>query len=320
LLDVAAAARDALGEARREIDPDTWQEALGGEVEQLAASGCTEEATALLLERLRSRPVASRQRGFVSLVGAGPGDPDLLTVRGLRRLQAAEAVVYDRLASPELLELVPQTAERYDVGKQPHGRGATQSDINALLISLARAGRKVVRLKGGDPFVFGRGGEEMLALREAGVPYDIVPGISSAIAAPGVAEIPVTHRGLAASVTIATGHAADDAFPDVPEAGTLVFLMAVERLQPLVEHLLRSGRAPHEPAALIERATSPRERVIRAPLACIVERARAEAVEAPAVLVVGPTVALGRVREGSGTQPSHRVGVDQRSGAARELA
>jgi uroporphyrin-III C-methyltransferase/precorrin-2 dehydrogenase/sirohydrochlorin ferrochelatase len=308
LLDVAAAARDALGDARREVDPETWQEALGGDVEHLAASGHQEQATALLLERLREATVGPRRAGFVSLVGAGPGDPELLTVRGLRRLQAADAVVYDRLASPELLDLVPTSAERYDVGKQAHARGPTQAEINALLVSLGRAGRRVVRLKGGDPFVFGRGGEEMLALREAGVPYEIVPGVSAAIAAPAAAEIPVTHRGLAASITIATGHAAADGGfiePVVAQDGTLVFVMAVERLQPLVEHLLRSGRAPHEPAALVERATTPRQRVIRAPLKNIVERARAEAVEAPAVLVVGATVALGRGDDGDDAAIGH---------------
>jgi uroporphyrin-III C-methyltransferase len=145
--------------------------------------------------------------GFVSLVGAGPGDPELITLRGLRRLQAADAIVHDRLVGAELLAFGRPGAERYDVGKVPGGYGYRQEEINTLLIQLARQGKQVVRLKGGDPFLFGRGGEEALALVAAGVSFEVVPGVSSALAGPAAAGIPVTHRGLAGSVTIATGHA-----------------------------------------------------------------------------------------------------------------
>jgi len=236
-------------------------------------------------------------RGFVSLVGAGPGDPELLTLRALRRLQAADAVVFDRLIAAELLDHCPPDARRYDVGKIPgqHGRGR-QEEINALLIQLGQEGLRVVRLKGGDPFVFGRGGEEALALAEADIPFEIVPGISSAFAAPAAAGIPVTHRGLAASVTVLTGHSAGGAEHDWATLarlrGTLVFLMAVENLERIVERLLTHGRPDHEPAALVRWGTTPEQQIVSAPLGEIVAAARAACLEPPAVLVIGPTVAI----------------------------
>lgn len=237
--------------------------------------------------------------GLVSLVGAGPGDPELITVRGLRRLQQADAVVYDRLVSPELLAHCHQAVEHYDVGKTPGGPRWQQEGINALLIERARAGRRVVRLKGGDPFVFGRGGEEALALATAGVPCEVVPGVSAALAAPAAAGIPVTHRGLAAAVTIATGHLraeaeADDqdwaAFARMP--GTLVLLMAVEHLAAIVRRLIRHGRPADEPAALVRWATTPQQVTLLAPLHELPRAAAAAELKPPATLVVGPTVGL----------------------------
>jgi uroporphyrin-III C-methyltransferase len=239
--------------------------------------------------------------GFVSLVGAGPGDPELITVRGLARLRAADAVVYDRLVAPELLDHCRAETRRYDVGKTPGqpGRGR-QEEINALLISLAHEGLQVVRLKGGDPLVFGRGGEEALALAEADVPFEIVPGITSAFAAPAAAGIPVTHRGLAASVTVIAGQGAsgeqDGAGHDwhalAHMRGTLVFLMAVENLERIVARLLAHGRPANEPASLVRWGTTERQEVIVAPLGEITERARNAGMMPPAVLVVGPGVEI----------------------------
>ncbi len=296
LLDVAASARERLGATRALIEPACWQRALEGEVERLVSQGSSSEAVDTLvrkLERSLFEPPASSQ-GLVSLVGAGPGDPDLLTLRAVQRLQVAEVVVHDRLVSERVLQCAAPTAEVIDVGKGPGGEGSRQSDINSLLVDLGRQGRRVVRLKGGDPFVFGRGGEEALALAEAGVPFELVPGISSAFAAPAAAGIPVTHRGLSSAVTVINGHDVDqhDWEALARSAGTLVFLMAVEPLDQIVSRLLTHGRAFDEAAALIQWATTPRQRVVTAPLRELVLTARTARIEAPAVLVVGPTVAL----------------------------
>jgi uroporphyrin-III C-methyltransferase len=237
--------------------------------------------------------------GIVSLVGAGPGDPELLTLKGLRRLREADAVVHDRLVGSEILDYCRPDAERYDVGKASGHHSRAQDEINALLIRLGRAGQRVVRLKGGDPFVFGRGGEEILALALAGITYEVIPGVSSALAAPAAAGIPVTHRGLASAVTIATGHARSGCTGDDHDwealarvRGTLVFLMAVENLEHIVDGLLSHGRSPDEPAAMVQSGTTPEQRVIRSTLRDIVENVRAAGIAPPAVLVVGDTVAL----------------------------
>ena len=271
-----------------------------------AARAIVRDAQAAVpIERSARGPDVALATGFVSLVGAGPGDPELLTLRALRRLQAADAVVHDRLVATDVLDNCRPDAERYDVGKAPGHHAWEQDEINALLIRLAREGRRVVRLKGGDPFVFGRGGEEALALADANVPFEIVPGVSSALAVPAVVGIPVTHRGLAPSVTIATGHArasrGDEHDWDAlaHTRGTLVFLMAVENLEHVVEQLLNHGRPASEPAALIESGTTPAERTVTASLGRIAEAARREKIAAPAVLVVGQVVGLAR------EHPSH---------------
>ena len=296
LLDVAALARERLGTTRSVIDADRWQEALGGDVQHLVEEGALAEATELLtrkLERSLFEPAVA-WGGRVSLVGAGPGDPDLLTLRAVQRLQCADVVVHDRLVSQRILEYAPAGAEIIDAGKKPGGGGVTQAEINALLVELGRQGRRVVRLKGGDPFVFGRGGEEALALADAGVPFEVVPGVSSALAAPAAAGIPVTHRGLSASVTVINGHDADQHDWDALArgGGTLVFLMAVEHLEDIAARLLAVGRPSSEPAALIEWATTARQRVVVGHLASIAEDALAANVQPPAVLVVGPTAEL----------------------------
>ena len=230
---------------------------------------------------------------MVYIVGAGPGDPELITVKGLACLRRADVVLYDRLAPAELLAEARPGAELIDVGKEPQRHRRSQDEINALLVDRARAGLTVVRLKGGDPFVFGRGGEECQALAAAGIPFEVVPGVSSAIAVPAYAGIPVTQRGISAAFTVLTGHTADDEVFDweaVPSAGTLVLLMGVRHLGTLTRLLIEHGRAQETPAAVIEHGATPQQRVVVGTLADIAERA--SALRAPATTVIGDVVAL----------------------------
>ncbi|MDX6554009.1 MAG: uroporphyrinogen methyltransferase / synthase [Miltoncostaeaceae bacterium] len=237
--------------------------------------------------------------GIVHLVGAGPGDPDLFTTGGRRLLAAADVVLYDRLGTAELLGGCRPDAELVDVGKAPGRVAMSQEDINAALVEHARRGRVVVRLKGGDPFVFGRGGEEAEALAAAAVPFTVVPGVTSAIAAPAYAGIPVTHRGVATSVTIVTGHE-DPAKPAeqtdwaalarVP--GTLVLMMGMGRLAGIAESLIAAGRPAGQPAAAVQWGTTARQRQVVATLGTIAEAAEAAGVGPPATVVVGPVAGL----------------------------
>ena len=237
--------------------------------------------------------------GKVYLVGAGPAEPDLITVKGLRCLRIADIVIYDSLVSPQLLEEVHPRAECVYVGKKPGHHCMKQEQINALLIHYAQQGQIVVRLKGGDPFVFGRGGEEALALTQAGIPFEIVPGVSSAIAVPAYAGIPVTHRHLASSVTIVTGHeeAAHTASNVNWEAlaklgGTLVILMGVATLPHITARLRAGGLHPDTPAAIIQEGTVPEQRVVTGTLATIADRAVSAGITSPAVVVMGAVVTL----------------------------
>ena len=245
---------------------------------------------------------AMHERGFygkVYLVGAGPADPDLITVKGLRCLRTADIVVYDSLVSPQLLEEVRPQAECIYVGKRPGRHCMKQEQINALLIHYAQQGYTVVRLKGGDPFVFGRGGEEALALAQVGIPFEVVPGVSSAIAVPAYAGIPVTHRHLASSMTIVTGH--EDSSHTSSSVnwealakldGTLVILMGVATLQHITERLRDGGLHPDTPAAIIQEGTVPEQRVITGTLANIADRAAIAGITSPAVVVIGAVVTL----------------------------
>jgi uroporphyrinogen III methyltransferase / synthase len=233
----------------------------------------------------------------VYLVGAGPGDPGLVTVRALELIRRAEVLAYDRLIPPGLIELAPAGCELVDVGKRPDVR-REQGDISELLVERARAGKVVVRLKGGDPFVFGRGGEEAEACVEAGVRFEVVPGVTSAVAAAAYAGVPLTHRGLSQSFTVVTGHGRADK-PGVavdwellPRGGTLCVLMAVGRLGWVAERLIATGRAPDTPAVLVERGTFPDQRVIRSTLEKMPADAEAAGAKAPALLVVGEVAAL----------------------------
>jgi uroporphyrin-III C-methyltransferase len=247
--------------------------------------------------------------GVVYLVGAGPGDPRLITLRGAEVLQNADVVVHDRLVSPALLGLAPHRAELVDAGKEPAGEGAArQEEINATLVDRARKGKRVVRLKGGDPFVFGRGGEEAIALAAAGIPFEIVPGVSSAFAAPAAAGIPVTHRGAASSVAVLTATLAGGAAADLERAAevadTLVVLMASGKLAAVCEAFVRGGRPPDEPAALIEWATTSRQRSVTGTLTELPDLASRAGLGAPATLVVGEVVAVARASGGlAGTPP-----------------
>ncbi len=238
--------------------------------------------------------------GHVALVGAGPGDPDLITVRGLRHIVTAEVLVYDRLGTEALVPLACSSCESVDVGKEPGRHGMTQDEINRLLIDRASEGKRVVRLKGGDPFVFGRGGEEALALTDAGICVEIVPGVSSALAAPAAAGIPVTHREIARSVTIVSGHddpggtAAAERWSSLARVpGTLVLLMAMRHLDRIVPALVEGGRPADEPAAVVHWAGTPRQRIIRGRLDRIAVQAASEGIGNPSVVVIGPVATLG---------------------------
>jgi uroporphyrin-III C-methyltransferase/precorrin-2 dehydrogenase/sirohydrochlorin ferrochelatase len=249
------------------------------------------------LRRRAPRVAVPRVAGTVTLVGAGPGDPGLITARGLELLRRADVVVHDRLVGPELLAEARPGAELVDVGKGPGHAALPQEEINALLVARARQGRTVLRLKGGDPFVFGRGSEELAACREAGVAAEVVPGVSSAIAAPAAAGIPVTARGLARSFAVVTAHQAgpDGGEPDVAGlAGvdTIVILMGRASLDGMARRLIAAGRDPETPAACIASATTPAQRVTVATLATIAAAAERDGLEAPVVTVVGEVARL----------------------------
>jgi uroporphyrin-III C-methyltransferase len=234
--------------------------------------------------------------GKVYLVGAGPGDPGLITVRGLQLLHSAQVIVYDQLVSLELLEETPSTAIRIFVGKQAGRHCIAQEEINRILIDQAQLGYEVVRLKGGDPFVFGRGGEEAEALADAEIPFEIVPGVSSAVAVPAYAGIPLTHRKFASSFAVVTGHEARKGKSAVDwgklatAVDTLVILMGLHNLPAIVAKLIAHGRSPETPAAVIRRGTTNEQETVIGTLADIVEKSAS--LKAPTLIVVGKVVEL----------------------------
>ena len=241
-------------------------------------------------------------RGTVYLVGAGPGDPRLITVLGLDCLRRADVVVYDRLVSPALVDEARSDAEKIFVGKSPGDHSCRQEEINALLVRHALAGKTVVRLKGGDPFVFGRGSEEALACAEAGIPWEVVPGVTSSIAVPARAGIPLTHRETAGGFAVVTGHCAEGDRQDwesLARVDTLVILMGLARLPEIAARLLLFGRSPETPVALIERGTLPDERVVTGTLGSIAREAVDAGLRSPVTIVVGEVVRVReRLREG----------------------
>ncbi|HEV2636284.1 MAG TPA: uroporphyrinogen-III C-methyltransferase [Actinocrinis sp.] len=264
-----------------------------------------------VLDGLRTGTIAAprfRARAAgVALVGGGPGDPDLITVRGRRVLAEADVVVADRLAPQRLLDELAPEVEIIDAAKIPYGRAMPQEEINRILVDRALAGKFVVRLKGGDPYVFGRGYEELLACAEAGIEVTVVPGITSAISVPSLAGVPVTHRGMAHEFTVVSGHLA----PDNPKSlvdwaalarlrGTLVMLMAVERMGPIAEALLANGKKPDTPVTVIQDGSLPAERVVRCTLDTVAAEVLAQGVRPPAIVVLGPVAALGSALSSSG--------------------
>jgi uroporphyrin-III C-methyltransferase/precorrin-2 dehydrogenase/sirohydrochlorin ferrochelatase len=331
---------ELLGELRPEVAarvPDTrartalWYRIVDSDVMELVRRGDMESArerideliredeiprlkpgpeTALPLRALTQRAHSSEwghsEPGVVYLVGAGPGDPGLITAKGLKILRSADVVVYDRLVAPALVAEAPPTAERVFVGKRLYSGGAdlAQHEINALLVERARRGLTVVRLKGGDPFVFGRGAEECEALHAAGVPFHVVPGVTSAIAAPASAGIPVTHRQLASAFAVVTGHecagASDLDWEALARLPTLVVLMGLSALPDITARLLAHGADPDTPAAAIASGTLPAQRTVVATLATLAERVAEEGLEPPATVVIGEVV---QVRELLGAEP-----------------
>ncbi|MFC4610873.1 uroporphyrinogen-III C-methyltransferase [Streptomyces maoxianensis] len=236
----------------------------------------------------------------VALVGGGPGDPDLITVRGRRLLAEADVVIADRLGPRDLLDELPPHVEVIDAAKIPYGRYMAQEAINNALIEHAKAGKAVVRLKGGDPFVFGRGMEEAQALAEAGIPCTVVPGISSSISVPGAVGIPVTHRGVAHEFTVISGHVAPDDKRSLVDwaslaglRGTLVVLMGVDKIGAIAQTLIAHGKSPETPVALVQEGTTAAQRRVDATLATVAETVRTEDVRPPAVIVIGEVVTVG---------------------------
>jgi uroporphyrin-III C-methyltransferase/precorrin-2 dehydrogenase/sirohydrochlorin ferrochelatase len=242
--------------------------------------------------------------GGVALVGGGPGDPELITVRGRRLLAHADVVVADRLAPPELLAELAPNVEVIDAAKIPYGRAMAQDAINAVLIERAKAGKFVVRLKGGDPFVFARGYEEVLACVDAGIPVTVVPGVTSAIAVPALAGIPVTHRSITHEFVVVSGHVA----PGDPESlvnwnalaamsGTIVLMMAVERIELFADVLLKGGRPAETPVLVVQQGTTSAERIVRTTLADAPKRIREEGVRPPAIIVIGTVAGFSELKK-----------------------
>jgi uroporphyrin-III C-methyltransferase/precorrin-2 dehydrogenase/sirohydrochlorin ferrochelatase len=325
LAEVLSAVRSEVRAAHRRVDPEAWQQAINDVALDLVRRGDVEKAKEYVRRALRVTPsplvleeserggAANPQaetpaprplsavppRGRIVLVGAGPGDPGLLTIAGRDALAEADVVVYDRLVNPALLDWAPGPARLIYAGKSRGGAPMSQTEINRLLCDEAGNGAMVVRLKGGDPFVFGRGGEEALAAAAAGIPCTVIPGVSAAIAAPAAAGIPVTHRGLSSAFTVVTGHedatkpgGAIDWAALARLGGTLVLLMGVETLAGVSERLLNAGLAPRTPAAVIESASNQDQRVVTGSLANIAERARQADIRAPATTVIGEVASL----------------------------
>jgi uroporphyrin-III C-methyltransferase/precorrin-2 dehydrogenase/sirohydrochlorin ferrochelatase len=305
-----AALLDILGGLRPEVAarvPDSkvrtrlWYEIVDSDAIEYVRRGDAEGARlhieAMIEQTVAGQAKESGRRGIVYLVGAGPGDPGLITVRGLEALRRADVIVYDRLVHPDLVERAAPWAEKIFVGKRAEGRSVEQDKTNDLLVELGHAGRVVVRLKGGDPFVFGRGAEEAEVLRDNGIPFEVIPGVSSAVAAPGAAGIPVTHRRFASAFAVAAGHECEgdsdldwEALARIP---TLVFLMGLRALSNIAARLIEHGADPHTPAAVIARATLPEQQAVVGTLATIDGLARAASLDSPATLVVGDVVRVG---------------------------
>jgi uroporphyrin-III C-methyltransferase/precorrin-2 dehydrogenase/sirohydrochlorin ferrochelatase len=294
----ALAGRFRAASKRRYPDPEArrrfWEEIMDGPVADLVLSGNEVLAEQALEEKLNE---TKKLQGFVSLVGAGPGDPELLTLRALRVMQRANVVLYDHLVAPALVDLARRDAERIYVGKEKDNHALAQDEINALMVRLAREGKRVVRLKGGDPFIFGRGGEEIDSLAAQGIAFEVVPGVTAAAGAASYAGIPLTHRDYAHACVFVTGHLKDGAAQLdwtslVRPRQTIVVYMGVSGLAAICAGLVEHGLAGSTPAAVVEKATLPGQRVVEGTLGTLAEEALLAGVRPPALLIVGEVVRL----------------------------
>jgi len=277
-----------------------WEDVLSGTVAELVFAGREEQAAERLEQSLAAEASgqANPRSGMVYLVGAGPGDPDLLTIRALRLIQEADVVVYDRLVSPEILQLVRRDAEKIYAGKQRNRHTLPQAEINRLLADLAKSGKRVVRLKGGDPFIFGRGGEEIETLMNEGIPFQVVPGITAASGCAAYAGIPLTHRDHAQSCTFLTGHVKDGRLIDIDwtplsrPGQTLVFYMGLQGLAEICSRLIQHGCPDDLPAALVQQGTTRHQSVLTGTLKTLPEIVSRSDVKAPTLLIIGSVVKL----------------------------
>lgn len=274
-----------------------WERTLTGPVAELVFAGKEREAELLITEELEQKTPIKKELGEVYLVGAGPGDPDLLTFKALRLMQQADVVLFDRLVSPPILELCRRDAQMINVGKARSDHLVPQEGINQLLVDYAKKGHRVLRLKGGDPFIFGRGGEEIQELTEHGVPFQVVPGITAAAGCSSYAGIPLTHRDFAQSVRFVTGHLKNNT-TDLPWSElaytnqTIVFYMGLMGLPIICSKLIEHGMSPDMPIALVQKGTTPDQKVVIATLSSMVETLKAHEISAPTLIIVGEVVSL----------------------------
>ena len=281
-----------------ELRKNFWERVLEGSVGEMALSGREAEAERLLQQALETTDISQvEESGEVYLVGAGPGDPDLLSLRALRLMQRADVVLYDRLVSDQIVAMVRRDAEKIYVGKEKANHAVPQEDINRLLVRLAKEGKRVLRLKGGDPFIFGRGGEEIKDLFAEGVPFQVVPGVTAAAGCGAYAGIPLTHRDFSQSVSFVTGHLKDGSFNlnwkllSQPSQ-TVVIYMGLTGLDIIARKLIEHGVSEDMPAALIQQGTTRNQRVITGTLNTLYDRVKAEKVTAPTLVIIGEVVTL----------------------------